>query len=90
MAVSLSEALDIMDRRDVRGQRVPFSLRWVTYDKKRRHLGSKHRYCAAAIRGGAAHNLHRHGQIAIHPVDGSHPVPVNMDLITHINDSEVQ
>lgn len=90
MAVDLSQTLDIMDRRDANGNRVPFSLRWVSFDKHRPKVGSQHKYCAAAVRGGASHDLHRHGQVAIHPLDGGHPIPVNMDLITHINDSEVQ
>ncbi len=89
MAIDRATLLKITDLRDGNGDRVPFSARTVSYDKKRGRNGSKHVYHAKVTRGGAAHDLHRHGQIAFHPVDGGHPIPVHIDLIVEINDQQV-
>lgn len=87
--ITRAQMLAITDLRDDAGQRRPFSIRFVTRNASRRKAPSLHKYCASATRGGARHDLYKHGQIAIHPTDGSHPIPVHIDLITEINGQQV-
>lgn len=83
-----AEALTISSRKDRFGQPLPFSLRFVTLDRNRRGKPSRHMRLIGT-RCGAKHDLYRHGQISVQPLNGGHPVPVHIDLITHINDEPV-
>lgn len=81
--------LGITSRKDDRNRPVPFSIRWISFDRNRRNKPSRHLHEAKATRCGAAHDLHRHGQISIQPVKGGHPIPIHIDLITELNGEKV-
>lgn len=85
--MSLTKALDVINRKEG-GKKVPFSIRFVTLDHKRRTKGSKHLHFKSAEECGAAHNLKRHRQVGIRPLgkNATHQVAVHLRLITHINE----
>lgn len=75
---------------DASGQRVRFSIRFVTRNAKRHDRLSKHIHFPVAERCGAAHNLVQHDQISVRPANGEgHPVHVHVALITQYNDEDV-
>lgn len=83
--VSTTQLLDITTRVDERGEKLPFSLRWVTLDTTRKDKPSKHKYLARAVSCGSRLNLVRHGMIAVKPVDGGHPIHIYLDLVEEVN-----
>ncbi len=83
-----AQALTITSRKDRFGEPLPFSAKFVTFDKNRRNKASRHMRIVGT-RCGAQHDLYRHGQISVRPLGGGHPVPIHIDLITHINDEPV-
>lgn len=81
----LGKALEVMDRVDGRGAAVPFSITWVTLDRRRKS-GGQVKHLANAVRSGAAHHLGRARQVAVKPADGTgHPIPVHLRLILRVN-----
>jgi hypothetical protein len=85
----LGDALRVMDKVDGRGAPVPFSITFVTYDK-RRGTGGKVRRLSRAVRCGANHNLQRNRQVAVRPVHGkAHVYPIHLRLILRINEEPV-
>ncbi len=85
----LGDALKVMDKVDGRGAPVPFSITWVTYDR-RRGTGGKVKRLSRAVRCGAKHSLQRHRQVAVKPLNGrAHPYPIHLRLILRINDEPV-
>lgn len=84
-----AQALSIMDQVDGRGAPIPFSIDWVTLDKKR-GAGGKIKKLKAAVRCGASHSLQRNRQIAVKPADGTgHPTPIHLRLILRVNGEPV-
>lgn len=83
-----AEALRVTSRKDRFTRPLPFSVRFVTFDTNRKAKPSKHMRIVGT-RCGAKHDLYKHGQISVQPLGGGHPVPVHIDLITHINDEPV-
>lgn len=82
------------DECDSSGLRVVSSYRWTTLDLSRPNKESTHRFCKAARRAGAKHDLRKHGQICIQPLNGAgqpegHPIPIHIDLIEQYNGEEV-
>ena len=89
MAVTLGEALNIMDRVDAIGAAVPFSIKFCTYDKTRL-TGGKVMTLKKAVRAGAAHSLQKHRQVGVKPADGSgHQYAVHLRLILRVNGQPV-
>lgn len=89
MAVTLGEALKMMDRVDATGSPIPFSIAFCTYDKNRR-TGGKVMRLKKAVRCGAAHNLQRHRQVGVKPADGKgHNYPIHLRLILRVNGQPV-
>lgn len=85
----LREALRTMDQVDGRGVAVPFSMSWVTLDRKRM-TGGAIKTMKNLVRCGAKHNLQRNRQVAVKPGDGSgHPIPVHLCLILRVNGEPV-
>lgn len=85
--ISLTEALQIIRRTDGRNRKVPFSISFVTRDKRRTSKGSRHITLKKAEECGAAHSLVKHDQIGVRPLTGKmeNQVAVHLRLITHIN-----
>ncbi len=86
----MAEVLRITDRKDEHGDPVPFAVHFVSFNKSAAHKPSKHYRWPKAVRCGASHDLAKHGQIGIKPVDGSHAqMAVNLCLIISINEETV-
>lgn len=84
--MTVNEALEVTARKDDNGNPVPFSVHFVTLDRKRSNRPSRHIRWKKAVRCGASHNLRQWDQIGIKPMDGSHSeVSVNVPLILKIN-----
>jgi hypothetical protein len=82
------------DTTDDTGQRVVSSYRFTTLDLSRPNEPSKHRFVPRARRTGAKHDLRKHNQICIQPLDEAgerdgHPIPVHIDLIEQYNGEDV-
>lgn len=83
--MDLQTALDVTRKRDAHGNPVPFDIEFVSLDRNR-NRPSQHKKLKQVVRGGAAHDLIRAGQIAVKPADGSgHNTPVHVRLIMRIN-----
>lgn len=76
------------DQRGRDGERPELTVGFVTRNASRRKQPSEHR-TVTGRRGGGRHDLYSHGHIVIHPTDGSHPVPIHIDLVTKCNGEEV-
>lgn len=90
MAIDRFTVLKRSSELDANGNRVRFSIRFVTRNATRRDRLSKHVHFPIAERCGAAHNLIQHDQISVRPANGEgHPVHIHVALITHYNDEPV-
>lgn len=86
--ITLREAIDTI-KREENGAKVPFSIDFVTLDSTRPNKPSKHVHLDSAEECGAAHNLVRHSQIGVRPLNGDHQYAVNIDLIMKVNGQHV-
>lgn len=82
------------DERDESGERVVCSYRWTTLDLHRVNKESSHRFVKAARRTGGKHDLRKHGQICIQPLNSAgapegHAIPIHIDLIEQFNGEDV-
>lgn len=82
--IPLREAIAIINREE-HGQKVPFSIDFVTYDANRSNKPSKHVHLGSAVKCGAAHSLVQHDQIGVRPTDGGHQYAVSVGLIIKVN-----
>lgn len=82
--IALREAIAIINHEES-GQKVPFSIDFVTYDANRTNKESKHVHLREAVECGAAHSLMRHDQIGVRPTDGGHQYAVSVGLILKVN-----
>jgi hypothetical protein len=88
--ITLSEAMDIIKRRDGDGNKVPFSIEFTTLNNSRKEEPSKHVRIEDAVECGARHNLVAHMQVGVKRADGTgHQYPVHIDLIERINGKAV-
>lgn len=87
--INLGEALALTEQRDNQGDYLPFSMEWVTYDK-RKNTGGKKRHEENLVRCGLAHNMLDNATIGV-KFKGSamHPFPIHIDLILKVNDKQV-
>lgn len=84
------DALRLTAKVDEHGHPVPFSVHAITLNRSKKNKPSRHIRWKQAIRCGASHNLAKHSQIGIKPLDGSHPqVAFHNCLILKINDENV-
>lgn len=83
--ISTSELLDVINQKDGNGEKVPFSIGWVTLDQTRKDKPSKRMRLAAAVTCGSRLNLVRHGMVAVRPVEGGQPRHIYLDLIEEVN-----
>lgn len=77
------------DVRDGNGERPTFDIAFVTRDKSRKNRYARHKRMRNVTRCGASHSLIEHDQISVRPLDGGHPVPIHIALITHYNGQPV-
>jgi hypothetical protein len=82
--ISLREAIAIINREE-NGEKVPFSIDFVTYDANRSNKPSKHLHLSSAVECGAGHSLVRHDQIGVRPLDGGHQYAVSIGTILKVN-----
>lgn len=88
--ITLSEALDIIKRRDGDGNKVPFCIEFTTLNNSRKEEPSKHVRIEEAVECGARHNLVAHMQVGVKRADGTgHQYAVHIDLIERINGKAV-
>ena len=82
--MSLNDALNLMDQKED-----PFSIKFVTFNKKKQS-GGEIIEMPEAVKCGLAVNMMKNGLIGIrHPDNTNHPIPVHIRLITEVNGQKI-
>lgn len=87
--IHYADAIQQTKQRDETGRPVPFSIRFVTFDKKRKQ-GGEIIELDNAVRTGLQANTVEHQLIGVKQLHNSHhPYSVHTRLITMLNDKKV-
>lgn len=79
------DALELMRKKDANGFPVPFTLRYVTFDKQRNTGGELREVKATMPHGRINKKMYRNAIRHIRIMGVEHPVPVHIYLMTRIN-----
>jgi hypothetical protein len=78
--ISMRGMFDIYHQVDANGDPVPFSIEFTTYDRTRKGKPSRHVRIDRAVKAGAAHDIVRHRQITIQPLDPGYPKRISIHI----------
>lgn len=87
--IGLTDALNIMDEKDLKGVPIPFEIKFVTYDKAKKK-GGEIIHLTNAVRCGQKHNMKENSTIGVTQLNNTHhPYAVHIRLILEFNGNKI-